>query len=112
MYACGIPTTCSKTTSSPSRQRSVRFRPATHASIRARLPRTGSGLNLEWLISNVKALCPGGAGAGGGPNGPGGALEGRDQVGEGDAREQRPVADRLQVGVVGARFPDAERRPA
>ena len=56
-----MPSTCSKTTSSPSRQRSVRFRPATQASIRARLPRTGSGLNLEWLISKVKALWPGGA---------------------------------------------------
>ncbi len=61
MYACGIPSTCSNTTSSPSRQRSVRFRPATHASTRARFPRTGSGLNLEWLISKIKALCPGGA---------------------------------------------------
>ena len=33
------------------------------ASIRRHFPRTGSGsgLNLEWLISNVKALWPGGA---------------------------------------------------
>ena len=56
-----MPSTCSKTTSSPSRQRSVRFRPSTQASTRARLPRTGSGLEGEWLISNVSALWPGGA---------------------------------------------------
>ena len=37
------------------------MRPATQASIRARLPRTGKGLYFEWLISNVKALWPGGA---------------------------------------------------
>jgi hypothetical protein len=40
----------------------VRPPQARHARLdQARLPRTGSGLNLEWLISNVSALQPAGA---------------------------------------------------